>query len=211
MTEEGFLVVLSGGVGGEREFAGVGTIVAPWARRYVIGFSEFPDRIMSMKIRITGGQLGIVCAHVVQGGRDFTDRHSFFDVLSDYLHRLKCHGPKLVVGDVNARLHRVRPGGEEMLDPYVFGHPSSAENPLVNRSLLLQLCVRHRMRVMNTIFAHSAERRVTYREWGVDVMNTDVSYRNFAQLDLFLLDEKYVSYVTDVFSDRSIGLNSSHF
>ena len=57
-----FFVALSGGVIGQREYGGVGILVAPWARKYAIGFSEFSDRIMSMKLRIKGGQLGIICA-----------------------------------------------------------------------------------------------------------------------------------------------------
>ena len=52
VSEEGFLLVFSGGPVGSTEYAGVGMIVAFWARRYVIGFSEFSDRIISMKVRV---------------------------------------------------------------------------------------------------------------------------------------------------------------
>ena len=79
IIEEGFLVCLSGGVIGKRDYAGVGFIVAPWARCYIIGFCEFSDRIMSLKLRVIGRQLGIVCVYVVQGGRDFSERFFFND------------------------------------------------------------------------------------------------------------------------------------
>ena len=38
---EGFLLVFSEGPVGSREYAGVGIIEVPWARRYVISCSEF--------------------------------------------------------------------------------------------------------------------------------------------------------------------------
>ena len=40
ISDAGSLIILSGGVLGEREYAGVGFIVSPFIRRFVIGFVE---------------------------------------------------------------------------------------------------------------------------------------------------------------------------
>ena len=39
-TEDGYLIIFSGSTGEDREFAGVGFIVAPQARHAVIGFLQ---------------------------------------------------------------------------------------------------------------------------------------------------------------------------
>ena len=111
--------------------------------------------------------------------RGFTERHSFYDALSDYLTKFKCHGPILVVGDVNARLHKVRSGKEGISRPHVFGIFLSSDDPLSNRNLLMVLCERHCLKVVNTYFDYDLERRVTYREWGVMPMDTELTYRKF--------------------------------
>ena len=55
VTEEGFFIILSGGPVGERNYVGVGFLIAPAARRFVIIFNQYSDRIASLKIRVRGG------------------------------------------------------------------------------------------------------------------------------------------------------------
>ena len=45
ITEAGFLVILSGGDAGQREFAGVGFLISPLLRRSVIGFRQLSSRL----------------------------------------------------------------------------------------------------------------------------------------------------------------------
>ena len=59
LSDAGSLIILSGGVPGEREHAGVGFIISALARAFVIGYKEHTNRLASLRIRISGGQLGI--------------------------------------------------------------------------------------------------------------------------------------------------------
>ena len=52
VMEEGFLVILSGGLVGERNFLGIDFIVSPDTRKSIITFNQFLDRVASLKIRI---------------------------------------------------------------------------------------------------------------------------------------------------------------
>ena len=65
VTESGFLVVLSGGVGDEEgeERAGVGFIVASAFRQSIVGFQQATARMASMKLRISGGKAAIFSAY----------------------------------------------------------------------------------------------------------------------------------------------------
>ena len=77
-------MISSGGIVGRPEYAGVGFLLVLWARQLVIGFTGFSNRIASLKLRGKGEQFVISCAYVVQGGREFIKRYSFYDSLSDY-------------------------------------------------------------------------------------------------------------------------------
>ena len=158
-----------------------------------------------------GGQLDIVCAYAVQGGRDFIERHSFYDAFSSYYSKFNVHGPKLIVGDLNARLHAKRNGEEEILGDNVFGNPLAAEYPLSNRSLLMQLCVRHHLVLADTVLDHELERTVTYHKWGVQPIDTDITCKKLAQLDLFPIGVQDIGNIQDVCADQSVGIASYHF
>ena len=120
LTEEGFLIILSGGPQGAREYAGVGFLVAPAARQHIITFKEHTNRIASLKIRVSGGQLCLISAYAPHGGLDFALRWSFFDVLSDFVRDSHCHGPTM--GDLNSRIHRQCFGEEFVIGKYAFAN-----------------------------------------------------------------------------------------
>ena len=122
-TEEGFFMILSGGVPGQRDFAGVGFLIAPYARQYIIGFSEHTDRITNICYRVTGGQLGIMTAYAPHGGHEYSIRQSFYSELTDYYERFRCFGPKLIMGDMNARMHCQQEGESEQLVFFCTGNP----------------------------------------------------------------------------------------
>ena len=105
ITEAGFLVILSGGPGEEREYAGVGFIVSPAMRHAVIGFREHTGRMASLKLKVQGGKIGIVSAYAPHGGRDYALRQSFFNELNAFFSKLSAHGSSFIAGNLNARLH----------------------------------------------------------------------------------------------------------
>ena len=62
VTENGFLILLSGSSGAVRERAGVGIIVAPSVRPAVLGFIQPSNRFMGIKLRCSGGKMTVISA-----------------------------------------------------------------------------------------------------------------------------------------------------
>ena len=79
-TDAGFFLVLSGGVVGQRDYAGVGFLIAPYARAFMIGFMEHSDRLATLRLRVSGGQFGVIAAYAPHNGLDFVFR--YFSLMS---------------------------------------------------------------------------------------------------------------------------------
>jgi len=65
-TPEGYFVILSGGEPlkeGEREYAGVGFIIAPEARRSVLSYLQHSSRIAVLKLKVKGGRIAITSVY----------------------------------------------------------------------------------------------------------------------------------------------------
>ena len=60
--EHGYMIILSGNpeLDGPRAYTGVGFIIAPWAISAIIGFSLISERLASLKIRVTGGDVTLL-------------------------------------------------------------------------------------------------------------------------------------------------------
>ena len=105
ISDAGSLIVSLGGILGEREYVGVGFIISVSARPFVLGYREYTNRLASLRIRISGGQLGIVVVYAPISVVDYDIRYSFYAELIDCYAKLKCYGPKITIGDFNARIH----------------------------------------------------------------------------------------------------------
>ena len=73
----GFLVILSGEETTTRTYTGVGFIIAPALRHAVVSFLQFSDRLASLRIRITGGQLCLITAYAPTNMKDYEYRQAF--------------------------------------------------------------------------------------------------------------------------------------
>ena len=117
-TDDNFLVILSGGADGEREFAGVGFIIAPWAVQSVVGFLQYTNRVACLKFRVPGGKVGIISAYAPHDGHSFDKRQSFFEDLGSTYQRTSVNLGKFIFGDLNSSLFAQLPGEE----PFIGDH-----------------------------------------------------------------------------------------
>ena len=92
-------------------------------------------------------------------------------------------------------------GEEDIIGPCVFGGMRKSDDPLANRSLLIQLCERHHLEIANTYFEHEPARKVTYHEWGMQAVDFDITCKKFAQFDFFLVEDKHIGCFEDIYSD----------
>ena len=77
VTPDGFLVPLSGSSTSDREYAGVGFLVAPWIRHAVCSFVQLSNRTAVMKIRAEGGKVAVCCVYAPHSGWPWDDTQLF--------------------------------------------------------------------------------------------------------------------------------------
>ena len=210
ITDEGFLVILSGAESEGRDYARVGFIVSPRARHAVYGFLQLSSRIACLKVRVRGGKLALLSAYAPHSGRPFDERQRFFTQLDQAYQRTSVNGMRLVFGDLNARLHIRLPGEEDLIGDFVYETGRAATERNSNRELLVELCTSHSLAIVNTFLNVPIESRVTYRNLGVPPMEA-VTPGRFGQLDVLLTPQQDLHQVTDVRSYRSEPLASQHF
>ena len=88
VTDDGFLVVLSGGSDGGREWAGVGFIVAPRLKKHVDGFCQVSSKVASLKVKCSGGRFGLISVYAPHNLKNLNEKWAFYEELGDHLQRL---------------------------------------------------------------------------------------------------------------------------
>ena len=105
-----YFLTQQGSTGQNVERAGVGFIVAPWMRHCIVSFCQVSARMASLKIRVQGGKMALVSCYAPHSGYPLEDRVRFFSDLQAFTRNISVHGPKLILGDLNARIYRRLPG-----------------------------------------------------------------------------------------------------
>ena len=116
----------------------------------------------------------------------------------------------IIMGDMNAKLGTVHPGEEDYIGPYVFQSDIGGKDPNSNRELLVEVCMSHDIVAANTFFETSEERKISYRNLTTRPME-NVSACKFSQIDHVLCSLQTCGMISDIWTDRSIALNSHHF
>ena len=119
---------------------------------------------------------------------------------------------KLVVGDLNSRIHNNTGGEGEIFGEFCFGNPlyNPQQKPNANRELLLEMCVARGLCVANTFLENEAEHLVTYYDIGKNPV-ADITHQGFAQLDLMLCPLSELWQIKQLRSDRWEALATHHF
>ena len=213
ITDAGFLLILSGQAETEvAETAGVGFLLSPHVRRNLVGFQQPSARMARIKLRVPGGKWVLCNIYAPHNGKDFAVRHAFFQNVATWLTQQSRHGPLYVVGDFNARIHKIfdEEADSRCLGPYVFGKTSAHVDGQSNRSLLLELCHAHDLAVANTFMEQPACRQVTVYNVGSSPVD-ELTAAHFGQIDFVLVQRAWLGTVRQLYSDMNMALASHHF
>jgi len=169
------LFALSGHGGPGPELSGVGFVLGRRVRKVVSGFEVHADgRCMSLVLDTVPGRIAIICTYIPQSGRPKTARTQAFEVLARAIEKAETKGVVLVLGDFNARLHGRLKAEQGVLGPHIYGsgvarltRPARGFGEKSNRDLLIDMCIEHGMRVMNTWFSKPDCRKVMHVPPGV--------------------------------------------
>ena len=153
-------------------------------KRSIISFKCISDRVSYLKLRIQGGKATFFNAYAPHAGYEYGVRQLFFSSLQQTISSGGSFGMKMLVGDLNARIHNSAGGQNHVFGPHCFGNPGykASQYPDSNRELQLELCISLGFCVANTFLQSDPHKQIAYHElWSLPV--AEVSHRNFAQLD----------------------------
>jgi len=165
-----------------------------------------------LKLRTKGGKTTIINTYAPHGGYDYAVRQQYSTHLAEVFQTCSAYGMKMVVGDLNSRIHNDVGGEDEIFGPYCFGDPAydPSGHTNTNRDLLLEFCLTTGTCVANTFVDNEVERRVTYHElWQNPLSN--ITHSGFQQLDLLLVARDQLWQIRQLCSDRWEALASHHF
>jgi len=164
-----------------------------------------------LKLRTRQGKVALFSAYAPPQtpNHPFEERQKFFNDLSTLFTSTSCNGPKLILGDLNARLHVILPGEENIIGPNIVQHASAQLHAHMNRYQLVQLCSECELQVMNTFTQHALEDLVTYKEIWHQKHNA-ITAPNHELLDLILAPRTHAYRVSGLRCLSAFALKSHH-
>ena len=185
--EDGFQIIMSGRSDDSVCWAGVGFIIAPWARDRLKNFKQICDRMAYVKFTVLGGSMALFCVYAPHNAKPQAERVEFYVRLDEEYRACSSICGKLIAGDLNARLGHAELGEEDVIGQHTFGRRAVHQVELPNRELLLEFCVNAGVCVANTFFDAAPRNTVTFME--PDTCTIDaITPQKYNVLDFVLAD-----------------------
>ena len=133
-NSEGHLVVLSGNH--KDKHAGVGVIIAPKFRPYLLDIIQISPRIIHITFKKKGGNVHLIGTYAPHSGHDLEDiRQQFWGQIEEHVAKIPQPEPVYIAGDFNVRFQGRHPSDEGV---YGKGRKAIDHNASSNRSLCIQ-------------------------------------------------------------------------
>ena len=198
---QGHLVILSGNT--RDKHAGVGAIISPHLRPYLMDVIQVNNRIVHLCFRKQGGAIHVVGAYAPHAGRDFeADRQPFWETLDEHLSRIPHPEPLYLTGDFNVRFQASHRHDEGVAGPHTYGkgvryidHTATS-----NRSLCIKTMQSLGMVEAASYLTPTLSQQITYR----DKAAPPASWEQFI-LDPLVLQQLY-SKIQPIFGDSSLEI-----
>ena len=154
--------------------------------------------------------MSIVTAYVHTHKYDLSERQEFFHSLAEFVQKQSAHGPKLVLGDFNARLVKQLFGEDDIIGLHIFENLGAHIDATSNRHLLVEFCVNMGMVVANSFCDVPKREKVSCYMIGYQPTKP-ISWLSHSEIDFALCTKEWYHIIRDVRTNLSLPLVSHHF
>ena len=181
----------------EEKKYGVAIILAPELAERVEQVNYMSDRIVAVVLKLDRGSVGLIQVYAPHQGRPLEEKLDFYEQLQVVYDGLNVEN-KILMGDFNAHVGRVREGVETVIGAFGVGE----RNPEGER--LLDFAVENGLSIMNTFYKHRESHKWTWYRWNSPVGE----YTDKSMIDLVMTNNRRT--ISDRKSVPSVSLDSDH-
>ena len=180
----------------EHHVHGVGIVLNDQAAKALIAWQPVSERIITARIQSRHTKSTIVQVYAPTEEADHTDKDDFYEQLQDTLNRVPNHDVVILIGDLNAQIHRNREGLEHVIGPH-----GTARRTNDNGERFILLCSTNNLCIMNTFYQHRSVHKKTWKSPNGTIQN---------EIDYICMSKRWKTAVDDVRTFRGADIGSDH-
>ena len=114
----------------------------------------------SLTVKIPGGVIAFLSVYAPHNLKDPSEKYAFYEDLQILLRKTSTNGPRLIYGDLNARLGLQRCGEQDIIGNFGFGREAQAHVEVPNRDSFMEFCTSCAYCVAQTFFPDAVDHRL---------------------------------------------------
>ncbi len=192
---------------------GVGVIINNEIVKNIDDIIPITDRLIVLRLKGTMTTT-IIGTYMPQAHRPKEEKDAAYKELESQIRKYKAQGPIYIMGDMNARIQKPE-GNEERrhIGTHTFEPETAGTQSLEvqeNRTMMINMCKVHNLRVMNTMFRKQNKKLATYMKVGTTVEH-EIRTETHEQIYYIMTTERLKNTVRNVETDSESNIHSDHY
>ena len=196
VLENGSILIYSGRMDGVKR-QGVGLSLSKRIKNSLISYIPVSERILTARLHSKQINISVVVAYAPTEDASDTDKDQFYQQLSSTCDELPRHDPKLLLGDMNAKVT-----SDNSSCPSTVGKHSLHSSSNDNGTRLVDFCVANQLVIGGTMLEHKDVHKGTWRSPNGKTVN---------QIDHICVSKRFIGSLLDVKVCRGADIGSDHY
>lgn len=194
-TSDGLTLLYSGKTSNEPRSSGVGILLSKPAKKSLIDWKPYSDRIITARLRTRARNLTCIQCYAPTEAAELSTKESFYDLLGNVLKTVPRGDIVIMMGDFNAQVGPDNTNVESTMGKHGLGRLTE------NGEMLLDTCTTNNLVIGGTLFPHPRVHKVTW-------VSPDGITEN--QIDHITISRKWRGSLLDVRNKRGADIASDH-